>query len=151
MSARFPSRCLSLFFCVTGAVFDARSAHCSGLCIEISGSLVRRAPPRPFVFCLVEMDVSDVPDMAALQDAHMLMQDVDSILFPPDDNEVESTPAIASKGRISVSALWSQTATPSLPSDEGSEVAHAVPDLSPRFPSRQICAWIVYSKLSFLI
>ena len=71
-----------------------------------------------------------MPDLAALQDAHMLMQDADSILYPPDDNEVESTPATATKRRISVSDLWSQTATPSLPSDEGSEVAHAFPDPS---------------------
>ena len=130
MSARFPSHCLSLSFCVTGAVFDARSAHCSGLCIEISGFLVRRAPPRAFLSCLVAMDVSDMPDLGALEDAQMLMQDADSILHPPDDNEVESTPATATKRRISVSDLWSQTATPSLLSDDGSGVALALPDPS---------------------
>ena len=119
-----------LVFCVTGAVFVARSARCSGLCIEISGFLARRAPLRPFLFCLVAMDVSDMPDLGALEDAQMLMQDADSILYPPEDNEVDSTPATATKRRISVSDLWSQTATPSLLSDDGSGVALALPDPS---------------------
>lgn len=57
-------------------------------------------------------------DLGNLQEAHMLMQDADSILYPPNDDGRGSPPVPSSKHRISVSDLWSPPVTSTSRADE---------------------------------
>ena len=77
------------------------------------------------------MDVSDMPDLGTLQEEHMLMQDADSIFYPPDEDEHESPRALSTKHRISVSDLWSHTETSTLGADEDSVLSCELPVSSP--------------------
>ena len=136
-----------LVFYVQGAVSDTRSARCSGLYIEISG--FRRAAPffRLFLFCRVAMDVSDMPDLGALQETHMLMQDADSILYPPEDDQLESPPATSTQHRISVTYGRKPSQRPRVPKRIVSSLLSCLKVL-PRPPPRHVCACILCSKLS---
>ena len=72
-------------------------------------------------FGSVVMDLSDMPVLEALEQAQQLLQDADSILYPPCEQEDRLAPATDRKKRISVADLWSTTApsTSSIPEDCG--------------------------------
>ena len=80
---------------------------------------------------LAAMDVADMLELADSHEAHMFMQDEDSILYPFEDLHTISEPANVRNRRINVAELWSSAdpSASSAASDRGGGVV--LPECTP--------------------